>query len=329
MMKKMKNLKFFKLFLWLCSAVILAALIFCGAAGIKWYRVSKSGEQVTIVSAPAIRAGEDGVQLGEKFAVTAEFRLPWGVNLSLLTAEPADGSQLCAEPKFILKNIRWGYTLWSGDVELQSYAEGEIRDGRMNASFSNNQNLSMKIPAFKSNPVPVDSSDLAVASRIDRKASVPYLLYTVVSLAVLAVIALAVFLIRKHRRALKMRALTPWELAVNAIHLLIGRVRGGNVPLETSVAELTDIVREYMERRFHLRAGRQTTAEFLGDLERGGGSISESQRDFLKEFLSAADMVKFARLPADRALFENAAEKAERLVTETIPAEENKKEQKP
>ena len=33
MMKKMKNLKFFKLFLWLCSAVILAALIFCGAAG--------------------------------------------------------------------------------------------------------------------------------------------------------------------------------------------------------------------------------------------------------------------------------------------------------
>ena len=44
MMKKMKNLKFFKLFLWLCSAVILAALIFCGAAGIKWYRVSKSGE---------------------------------------------------------------------------------------------------------------------------------------------------------------------------------------------------------------------------------------------------------------------------------------------
>ena len=128
MMKKMKNLKFFKLFLWLCSAVILAALIFCGAAGIKWYRVSKSGEQVTIVSAPAIRAGEDGVQLGEKFAVTAEFRLPWGVNPSLLTAEPADGSQLCAEPKFILKNIRWGYTLWSGDVELQSYAEGEIRD---------------------------------------------------------------------------------------------------------------------------------------------------------------------------------------------------------
>lgn len=84
-----------------------------------------------------------------------------------------------------------------------------------------------------------------------------------------------------------------------------------------------------MERRFHLRAERQTTAEFLGDLERGGGSISESQRDFLKEFLSAADMVKFARLPADRALFENAAEKAERLVTETIPAEENKKEQKP
>ena len=158
MMKKMKNLKFFKLFLWLCSAVILAALIFCGAAGIKWYRVSKSGEQVTIVSAPAIRAGGDGVQLGEKFAVTAEFRLPWGVNPSLLTAEPADGSQLCAEPKFILKNIRWGYTLWSGDVELQSYAEGEIRDGRMNASFSNNQNLSMKIqsrwipPTLQSRP---------------------------------------------------------------------------------------------------------------------------------------------------------------------------------
>lgn len=326
MKKEMKKNRFFKLFLQLCAIVLLGALVFCAAAGIKWYKVSKSGELVTVVSEPALRGG--AVRLGEKFTLTAEFRLPWGVNPSLLTAEPADGSQLCAEPKFLLNKIRWGYTLWNGEVPLQAYAEGEIRDGRLNASFSNNQTLSLKLPAFRSNPLPVDSADLEIASRIDGKTASQLPLYAAIAAAVLLVIALAAYLIRRRWKCAA-RILSPWEAAVNAIHALIGRVRSGGLPLENSVAELTDIVRDYLEQRFRLRAGHQTTGEFLGDLERGGGGLSDAQRDFLKEFLSAADMVKFARLPADRALFENAAEKAERLVTETIPAEKNKKEQTP
>lgn len=324
MKKKTGKLRILKLFLWFCSIAVLGALIFCGAAGIKWYRVSKSGEQVTIISEPALPG--DGVRLGEKFTLKAEFRLPWGVNPSLLTAEPAEGSQLCAEPEFRRSKIRWGYTLWKGEVPLQAYAEGEIREGHLSASFSNNQTLAMKIPAFRSNPLPVDSADLEIASRIDGRKESKLPLYATIAIAVLFVLALAVYLIRaKWKHAA--RILPPWEVAVNAIHALIGRVRSGGMPLEASVAELTDIVRDYLEQRFRLRAGHQTTGEFLGDLEHGKGTLSESQRDFLKEFLSAADMVKFARLPADRALFENAADKAERLVTETIPAEDNKKEQ--
>ena len=42
-----------------------------------------------------------------------------------------------------------------------------------------------------------------------------------------------------------------------------------HLTLTCPVAELTDIVRDYLEQRFRLRAGHQTTGEFLGDLERG------------------------------------------------------------
>ena len=86
--------------------------------------------------------------------------------------------------------------------------------------------------------------------------------------------------------------------------------------------------REYMEQRFHLRAERQTTAEFMADLERGSGNLSREHRDFLRNFLTAADMVKFARVSADRSLFEDAAGKAGELIRATAPHEDGK-ENKP
>jgi hypothetical protein len=57
---------------------------------------------------------------------------------------------------------------------------------------------------------------------------------------------------------------------------------------------MTGIVRHYIERRFALRAPRQTTPEFLAGLC-GEASLTHEHKRLLGEFLEAADLVKFAR----------------------------------
>lgn len=56
---------------------------------------------------------------------------------------------------------------------------------------------------------------------------------------------------------------------------------------------LSAILRDYVERRFGVRAPEQTTAEFLAALGRRPGLTGH--RDLLRSFLTLADGVKFAR----------------------------------
>ena len=58
--------------------------------------------------------------------------------------------------------------------------------------------------------------------------------------------------------------------------------------------ELTDILRKYIEDRFHLMAMESTTSEILEDLEEKTGILKE-YRTILGRILSMADLVKFAK----------------------------------
>ncbi|MHC5114940.1 MAG: hypothetical protein ACYTGP_11000 [Planctomycetota bacterium] len=57
---------------------------------------------------------------------------------------------------------------------------------------------------------------------------------------------------------------------------------------------LSGIVREYIERRFGLMAPERTTDEFLAEARRSS-ALTDEHKTLLREFLRAADMVKFAR----------------------------------
>lgn len=57
---------------------------------------------------------------------------------------------------------------------------------------------------------------------------------------------------------------------------------------------LSSIVRAYLENRFHLRAPEMTTEEFLQVAQRSP-ELSQRHRQLLGQFLSEADLVKFAR----------------------------------
>ena len=84
---------------------------------------------------------------------------------------------------------------------------------------------------------------------------------------------------------------------------------------------VSDAARLYLEERFGLRAPERTTEEFLTDLSRSA-ALTASQKDSLKEFLSACDMVKFAKYEPKRTELEELYNSALRLIEETEPTTE-------
>ena len=73
--------------------------------------------------------------------------------------------------------------------------------------------------------------------------------------------------------------------------------------------ELTMVVRRYIERRYAIRAPRQTTEEFL-EAARNNRDFSVETLDGLRAFLAAADLVKFAGAEATPELADEAVGKA-------------------
>ena len=106
-----------KILLRLALAVVILLILGGSAAGVKYYLVTRSGAQAEQVSGPE---RSEPVRLGEKFDVSAEFRLPWGIRPVSLNAEPAQGSQLTGKPEIKLLKRGWGANLWQGIIPIQA-----------------------------------------------------------------------------------------------------------------------------------------------------------------------------------------------------------------
>jgi hypothetical protein len=57
---------------------------------------------------------------------------------------------------------------------------------------------------------------------------------------------------------------------------------------------VSNIIRRYVEERFHVRAPKLTTEEFLRDLVEVRDTMLEPHRELLGEFLEHCDLAKFA-----------------------------------
>ena len=73
-------------------------------------------------------------------------------------------------------------------------------------------------------------------------------------------------------------------------------------------------------------ATRRTTPEFIEDISRNGDFVPENSKPFLRNFLEAADRVKFAMAYPEKELLNQALVNAESLIDSTRPAEESKKD---
>lgn len=125
-------------------------------------------------------------------------------------------------------------------------------------------------------------------------------------------------LIRFVRLRIRLAKMAPRERALWELRELLAR----NLPEQGRAKEfyvaLTAIVRRYIRRRHGIRAYEQTTWEFLRDAEKHP-AFSEATLARLRDFLTAADMIKFAGVTASEETVRHSVETA-RNYLENDPA---------
>lgn len=135
-----------------------------------------------------------------------------------------------------------------------------------------------------------------------------------------AAVALAAWLLARRRRLEELPGVPrmPWEVARERLRALaaLGLAEAGDA--RAFYIELSDILRRYIEDRFHVHAPERTTPEFLGEAA-GTGLFSQDQQEMLAAVLRHADRVKFAKHePAAGEMHED-FEGVRRFVDDTVP----------
>jgi len=131
---------------------------------------------------------------------------------------------------------------------------------------------------------------------------------------VLISLASAIFFFYMKRRNAKPLKL-PHETALEELQAIRAAYARGEEVREY-YAGISDCVRRYIERVFKLKAPEMTTEEFLNSLK-GSGSLTLEQKDLLKSFLNACDLVKFAKYAPSSTEAETVFLTASKFVEET------------
>ncbi len=291
------------------SVILLAAVLFCGAAYWK-YRSLSSAEKPMPVTVLEKHLAPGDVLLGQTVMLRVSFRVPWDQSpeQARYKVETA-GIQTVSEPAFELGHYDWGANVWEVVFVIQAYRDGTLQPGELTVVFSRDQ-FTFDLPELRVTAPEQQDQTLALAGEyIPPPEKTP--LFVLFAVAAGALI-LGIVLYAMRNLFFRKKQVQPVRItAADQIRELRRNVKENRVPLDAALAQLGDIVRHYIESEFSIRAERQTTAEFLRELEKDESPLHEKDRRFLAKFMASADMVKYARLHAGNDLFDSAAVRAE------------------
>ncbi|MDD4820000.1 MAG: BatD family protein [Flavobacteriales bacterium] len=118
-----------------------------------------------------------------------------------------------------------------------------------------------------------------------------------IALVILALIAWEVYRLIKRRRLAKIAPemlLSPYERAKYRLNRLDSAKYIEKGQVKEFYVGLTDVIRLYLDEQFGLPAPESTSAEILADMKKL--KLSKEQYRQMREFLTDADLVKFAKM---------------------------------
>jgi hypothetical protein len=309
------------------SIISIIALIIVGGGtvgGVYYYGI-RQNKAIEVIGNVELTPAD--AKLGQVVTATILLKCPWHRKPLEAVAQTGKGASLLNAPEISRQSIGWGNNTWKINTEFKAYRTGNIPAGKIDVSYNRYDDKTTDlskmfiIPPFKCTPLHLGKTQKIVIADAIKPVKIisnkkMYIIIAV--LALLIIIAIILFVIRRYKKE-KAIILPSWAIALNDLHSLRSNIKSGNITLNSGFISLTDIVRGYLEKRFKLPASKQTTEEFLEGINKNSGPLPEIQRPFLKEFMQASELVKFAKLPPDENTLNQALSKAETLVNETRP----------
>ena len=324
-------MSYFSKKIWMSAIAAVAVLIIAVSAMLAYtYYRAVSGKGEITVPAFTLSPDPSEIKLGDLITAETVIKCPWGHYPDKAEVKVPEGLQIVKEPEIEKLDTQWGKSVWKITACIQPFRTGEIKKSECTVDIvsekdgkSVTKNYKSEIPGFKVLAVDTGKKrELDTAGEAHDVSIAENNPWIIVMIAVLAFIATVISLmiwLKKRREILEAAVLPPWELALALLDKLREELNNHEIAGPVCISRLTDIVRNYLEERFSIPATSQTTYEFLAELDSGDSPMEMEHKQFLRDFLTAADMVKFAKLPADRSLLENALKKAEQLVESTTP----------
>ena len=284
-----------------------------------------------------VRADKDRVTVGEKLTLTVDILAEPQVELKIPVLEESEAYEI--HDRHTPPDVPDGeQRRWTHTYVLSTFDSGELETPSLTVPFTDRRDT----PDAVSQPVqgevstePLvitvvsllgDDPDQAELRDIRGLVGIPSgrsLVLWIAGILIGAIsIVLVVVLWRRGRRERESEAVAipahEWALA-QLDRLEQDRLIDRNLVHEFFF-RLSDIIRQYLERRFAISAPERTTQEFIREM-RDYPVLSGEQQALLADFLRAADMVKFALHRPPRAESETALATARAFVKETSPPE--------
>lgn len=266
--------------------------------------------------------------IGEIVPVKVAFKLPRYREILRTSMTPGKGTVI-SRPAAVKKIKRsWKYDFYTIEGFICCIRPGESKPGTLTVEISPAQKTAapekffLTIPALRIRELPaadLKAPELAAAAPLPREHSPWYHLLWLL----LLIIPAALWLILKKRP----RGAPPLSLrqrTLGALDSLRAEVFARHLTAREGIAGISDLLRGYLAERYMLPASGKTTPEFLAEMEHHS-ALPSGAGNFLRNFLNAADMVKFAQAPCDAAAVSTAVENAVELVENTSVSEKEEK----
>ncbi len=289
-------------------AVVSAITAFCfscdkgGADGEKEYRVARAFESGPVSF--TVSLSDSAVTIAERVKMLVETRAQKGWRAELPKfGEKLDQFGIVDYRNFQPELAKDGAVVTKRLYELEPFLSGEYKIPPMEVAFyqegdSTRHSLSSDtIAVVVKSLLPADKASLDI-NDIAPPEKFPFGWRNVLIVIGCVAAAAAAFIILWKRRRIREKFVPPLsahEVAYRKLEALLARRLIEEKLYREFTAEVADVLREYIEDRFALKAPERTTEEFLVEVS-PALPVDARKKDILGQFLVHCDLVKFAAL---------------------------------
>lgn len=236
-------------------------------------------------------------------------------SLELISEAPVEKSEDDSRITEIHEYILAGYD--SSSINIPPIKIEYIVGNSNNTQYLESNTVHINVHTLRVNP----SSDIKDV-REPLRIALGWVFYFILGLIILLILLAAYYFYNKYKRkntgeveVVKTVQLSPGKIALKALDELNEKKLWQKGNVKEFHSEITGIIRKYFEDRYNFRALEMTSEEIMQVLDR----VMDNQQliDITREFLSNADLVKFAKFVPMPSVNEEMMKEAYKIVSRT------------